>query len=333
MSTVVGVLGAGSWGTTLADLLARAGHEVRIWAHEQEVVASINTAHQNQLFLPGAQLAPSLIATTDSREAVRDAPMILLAAPSHVARGVIRQVRGAVSAGAVVVSATKGIENESLALMSDVVRDELPGVQFAALSGPSFAQEVHAGQPTAVVAAAPDQATAAAVQEVFSTRRFRVYTNRDVTGVELAGALKNVVAVAAGMLEGLGLGHNPRAALLTRGLAEITRLGVRMGADPLTFAGLAGMGDLILTATGSLSRNRALGVAMAAGEPLEQYRARHRTVAEGASTARAAAQMGVRHGVELPITSKVCDILYGGKQVAESVSELMERDLKAEQWQ
>lgn len=333
MSTVVGVLGAGSWGTTLADLLSRAGHEVRIWAHEEEVVASINSSHENHLFLAGAHLAPSLVATTDSRDAVRNAPIILLAAPSHVARGVVRQVQGAVSEGAIVVSATKGIENESLALMSDVVQEELPGVRFAALSGPSFAQEVHAGQPTAVVAAAPEQPTASAVQEVFSTRRFRVYTNRDVTGVELAGALKNVVAVAAGMLEGLGLGHNPRAALLTRGLAEITRLGVRMGADPLTFAGLAGMGDLILTATGSLSRNRALGVAMAAGESLEQYRARHRTVAEGASTARAAAALGVRHGVELPITNKVCDILYGGKQAAASVSELMERDLKAEQWQ
>ena len=333
MSTVVGVLGAGSWGTTLADLLARAGHEVRIWAHENEVVESINSSHENHLFLSGAQLAPSLVATPDSREAVSDAPVILLAAPSHVARGVVRQVQGAVPEGAIVVSATKGIENDSLALMSDVVRDELPGVRFAALSGPSFAQEVHAGQPTAVVAAAPDQSTASEVQEVFSTRRFRVYTNRDVTGVELAGALKNVVAVAAGMLEGLGLGHNPRAALLTRGLAEITRLGVRMGADPLTFAGLAGMGDLILTATGNLSRNRALGVAMAAGESLEQYRARHRTVAEGASTARAAAALGVRNGVELPITNKVCDILYGGKQAAKSVSELMERDLKAEQWQ
>ena len=333
MSTTVGVLGAGSWGTTLADLLARSGHTVRIWAHEQDVVASINAAHENPPFLPGARLSPRLRATADPREAVRDAPIVLSAAPSHVAREVIRQVQGAVAQGAVVVSATKGIENETLALMSDVVREELPSVRFAAISGPSFAQEVHAGQPTAVVAAAPEQETAEVVQGVFSTPRFRVYTNRDVTGVELAGALKNVVAVAAGMLEGLGLGHNPRAALLTRGLAEITRLGVRMGADPLTFAGLAGMGDLILTATGSLSRNRALGMAMAAGESLEQYRSRHRTVAEGASTARAAAALGRRHGVELPITSKVCDILYGGKQVAESVSELMERDLKAEQWQ
>ncbi len=333
MSTVIGVLGAGSWGTTLADLLARSGHEVRIWAHEQDVVASINASHENLLFLPGAKLAPTLRATPDPREAVHGAPIILSAAPSHVARGVIRQVQGAVAAEAVVVSATKGIENETLALMSDVVREELPGVRFAALSGPSFALEVHAGQPTAVVAAAPEQETAEIVQEAFSTRRFRVYTNRDVTGVELAGALKNVVAVAAGMLEGLGLGHNPRAALLTRGLAEITRLGVRMGADPLTFAGLAGMGDLILTATGSLSRNRALGMAIAAGESLEQYRARHRTVAEGASTARAAAALGQKHGVELPITNRVYDILYGGKQVSESVSELMERDLKAEHWQ
>ena len=216
--------------------------------------------------------------------------------------------------------------------MSELAGRILPGRPFVALSGPSFAQEVFEGQPTAVVAAAGDPDVARMVQAVFSTPRFRVYSNRDVVGVELAGALKNVVAVAAGMLEGLGLGHNPRAALITRGLAEITRLGQAMGADPLTFAGLAGMGDLILTATGNLSRNRALGIAIARGETLDGFRAAHRSVAEGANTSRAAAALAERVGVEMPITANVCAILFNGKPPRESVGELMERDLKAEQW-
>ena len=330
--TRIAVLGAGSWGTTLADLLARKGHEVTIWAYEPEVVASINRTHENAVFLPGAPLAPALHAAGDAREAVRGAPVILSAAPSHAVRSVIGGIRGAVAPGALVVSATKGIENETLALMSDIVAQLLPEARFAALSGPSFAQEVFEGQPTAVVAAAATLETARETQEIFATRRFRVYSNRDVVGVELAGALKNVIAVAAGMLEGLGLGHNPRAALITRGLAEITRLGLAMHADPMTFAGLAGMGDLILTTTGSLSRNRALGLALARGETLAEYSARHRTVAEGAYTSRAAAALARKVGVEMPVTEKVCQILFDGKTATESMEELMERDLKSEQW-
>ena len=330
--TRIAVLGAGSWGTTLADLLARKGHEVTIWAYEAEVVESINRAHENHIFLPGAELATSLAATGDAAAAVRGVPLVLSAAPSQVVRSVITSVQGAVAENALVVSATKGIENESLALMSDVIGELLPRARFAALSGPSFAQEVYQGQPTAVVAAADAPATAHEAQEIFATRRFRVYSNRDVVGVELAGALKNVIAVAAGMLEGLGLGHNPRAALITRGLAEITRLGLAMKADPMTFAGLAGMGDLILTTTGSLSRNRALGLALAHGETLAEYSAKHRTVAEGAYTSRAAASLAVKLGVEMPVTEKVCQILFEGKTATESMEELMERDLKSEQW-
>ena len=330
--TRVAVLGAGSWGTTLADLLARKGLDVTIWAYEPEVVESINRAHENRLFLPGAALAPSLRAVGDPREAVRGAPVVLSAAPSQVVRSVVRSVQGAVAPGTLVVSATKGIENETLALMSEIIAELLPEVRFAVLSGPSFAQEVYEGQPTAVVAAAGSAETARQAQEIFATRRFRVYSNRDVIGVELAGALKNVIAVAAGMLEGLGLGHNPRAALITRGLAEITRLGMAMHADPMTFAGLAGMGDLILTTTGSLSRNRALGLAIAKGETLPEYSARHRTVAEGAYTSRAASALAGKLGVEMPVTAKVCQILFDGKSAAESVAELMERDLKSEQW-
>jgi len=216
--------------------------------------------------------------------------------------------------------------------MSQVFAECLPQARFAVLSGPSFAAEVCQGQPTAVVAAATEEATARDAQAVFATPRFRVYSNRDVKGVELGGALKNVIAIAAGILEGLGLGHNPRAALITRGLAEITRLGVRMGADALTFAGLAGMGDLVLTTTGSLSRNRSLGVALAQGDRFADYRASHRSVAEGANTSLAGAALGHRMGVELPITEKVCEVLFQDKPPRDAVAELMTRELKAEQW-
>jgi len=330
--TRIGVLGAGSWGTTLADLLARKGHEVRLWAYEAEVVASINTRHENALFLPGRPLDPRLVACSDPFEAVDGAPMILSAAPSHVVRMVTAPLHPAIRQDAVLVSATKGIEAPGLLLPHEVLAQTLPGRPVAALSGPSFAAEVHEGQPTAVVAASTDAAAAATVQEAFSTPRFRVYSNDDLIGAELCGALKNVIAIAAGILEGLGLGNNPRAALITRGLAEMTRLGLAMGARPMTFAGLAGMGDLILTATGGLSRNRSLGMALARGEQLAEYTASHRTVAEGVNTARSASGLARRHGVELPITEQVAAILFEGKAPRQAVADLMERTLKAEQW-
>ena len=328
----IAVLGAGSWGTTLANLLAAKGETVRLWAYEREAVESINREHQNALFLPGVVLASGLRAYEDAREAVADAPIIVSAAPSHAVRSVISGVRGRVKKGALAVSATKGIETDTLALMSGVFDECLPEVRFAALSGPSFAAEVCQGQPTLVVAASRDEQTAREAQSTFATPRFRVYSHDDVIGVELAGALKNVIAIAAGILEGLGMGHNPRAALITRGLAEITRLGVVLGASPLTFAGLAGMGDLILTTTGSLSRNRALGIALAEGQTLEAYRAAHRSVAEGANTSKAGAALGNKMGVELPIIEKVCEVLFSGKPVREGIGELMARELKSEQW-
>ena len=331
MSTVA-VLGAGSWGTVLANLLAGKGETVRLWAYEPEVVEAINRTRENPLFLPGVRLSADLRAFGDPREAVGGAGVIVSAPPSHVTRAVVDRVREAVAPGVLVVSATKGIENDTLALMSEVFAERLPDARFVALSGPSFAIEVCQGQPTAVVAAARDEASALAAQQLFATPAFRVYSGRDVVGVELAGALKNVIAIAAGILEGLGLGHNPRAALITRGLAEITRLGVAMGADPSTFAGLAGMGDLVLTTTGSLSRNRALGVALAQGQTLEEYRTAHRSVAEGANTSRAGAALGARMGVELPIIQKVCEVLFSGKPARDAVPELMGRELKAEQW-
>jgi glycerol-3-phosphate dehydrogenase (NAD(P)+) len=330
--TLVAVLGAGSWGTTLANLLAVKGERVRLWAWEAEVVDAVNRTRENPLFLPEVRLCEGLHAFADAREAVAGAGVIVSVPPSHAARGVVSQVADVVEPGTLVVSATKGIETDTLALMSEVIADCLPQARFAALSGPSFAIEVCHGQPTAVVAAARDEATARAAQQLFATPAFRVYSGRDVVGVELGGALKNVIAIAAGILEGLGLGHNPRAALITRGLAEITRLGVAMGADPLTFAGLAGMGDLVLTTTGSLSRNRALGVALARGDTLEHFRKAHRSVAEGANTSRAGVALGARMGVELPIIQKVCEVLFSGKPARDAVPELMGRELKSEQW-
>jgi glycerol-3-phosphate dehydrogenase (NAD(P)+) len=330
--TLVAVLGAGSWGTTLANLLAMKGDTVRIWAYEPEVVQAINREHQNPVFLPDVPLHPGLLAYGDAREAVADVPVIVSAAPSHAVRSVIRRITDVIKPEVLVVSATKGIETDTLALMSAVFQECLPEVRFAALSGPSFATEVCQGQPTLVVAASRTEATAQAAQQIFATPTFRVYSHHDVIGVELAGALKNVIAIAAGILEGLGLGHNPRAALITRGLAEITRLGVALGASPLTFAGLAGMGDLILTATGNLSRNRALGIALAQGQTFEEYRAQHRSVAEGANTSRAGAALGARMGVELPIIEKVGEVLFSGKAAREGITELMARELKSEQW-
>ena len=330
--TLVGVLGAGSWGTTLANLLATKGDTVRLWAYEPEVADAINRRHENPLFLPGVQLHRGLHAFTDPREALAEVPIIVSAPPSHVVRSVVKRVQGVVQPGTLVVSATKGIENDTLALMSAVFAELLPETRFAALSGPSFAVEVCQGQPTLLVAAASDETTARDAQRLFATPTFRVYSHDDVVGVELAGALKNVIAIAAGILEGLGMGHNPRAALITRGLAEITRLGVTLGANPLTFAGLAGMGDLILTTTGDLSRNRGLGVALAQGQTLEEYRTAHRSVAEGANTSKAGVALGRRAGVELPITEKVCEVLFNGKPAREGIAELMARELKAEQW-
>lgn len=330
--TRVAVLGAGSWGTTLANLLACKGDDVRLWAFEPDVADAINRTHENPVFLAGVGLAPGLRATGDAAEAVKGAEVVVSAPPSHAVRAVVTPLAGAVRDGTLVVSATKGIETDTLALMSQVFGECWPHVRYAVLSGPSFAAEVAQGQPTAVVAAAGDEETAQAAQRVFATATFRVYSNLDVIGVELGGALKNVIAVAAGIAEGLGMGHNPRAALITRGLAEITRLGEAMGADPLTFAGLAGMGDLVLTTTGSLSRNRSLGVALGQGQRFEDYRIAHRTVAEGANTSRAGAALGRKLGIELPITEQVCAVLFQDKPPREALAELMGRELKSEQW-
>ena len=325
------VVGAGAWGTALADLLARNGHDVVLWARESDVVASVNERHVNDRFLAGTSLHASLRATGDLRTAVRDAEVVTYVPPSHVLRDLLRVHADVVPPDATLVVASKGIERDSLAIMTDVVETELPDYEAVALSGPSFATEVAARQPTALVAAAADPALAATVQRTFSSERFRVYTHDDVVGVELGGALKNVMAVATGIAEGLGLGFNSRAALITRGLAEMTRLGVALGARPSTFAGLAGMGDLVLTCTGALSRNRSLGMEVGQGRSLESILAARETVAEGVTTARSALALAERTGVEMPIVAAVCRILYDGQPAAQAIEELMSRGLRAEQ--
>jgi glycerol-3-phosphate dehydrogenase (NAD(P)+) len=329
----IGVIGAGSWGTTLADLLAKNGHDVTLWAYEPELVREMAESGINSLFLPDIGLSPRLRFTNSLREAATDKELLLFVVPSQVVRGVISSVLPFLAPEAVIVSATKGIELETLMLVSQIYAELLPRElyrNFAVLSGPSFAREVAREMPTAVVAAAAETTVARRVQNTFTTGYFRVYTNTDLTGVELGGAIKNVIAIAAGISDGLGFGHNTRAALITRGLAEMTRLGLAMGAQTATFAGLAGMGDLVLTCTGDLSRNRSVGMKLGHGMGLTEILAEMRMVAEGVKTTESARDLARRLGVDMPITEKVYQILYHDKPAREAVIELMTRDPKAE---
>ena len=325
------VIGAGAWGTALADLLARNGHAVCLWAREPDVVEGIASRRENAVFLPGVRLASSLEATADHGRALEGAELVVYAAPSQHLRRVARDGSRAIADGAVVAVASKGIEEGSLALMSDVIEDELRAHAVVAISGPSFAAEVAARQPSAIVAASFDDGAARLTQEALSNAEFRVYTHDDLIGVELGGALKNVMAVATGILEGVGLGNNSRAALITRGLAEMTRLGVALGARASTFAGLAGIGDLVLTCTGALSRNRAVGLEVGQGRTLEEALAGKQTVAEGVVTTRSALALAQREGVEMPIATMVHRILFDGHPAARAVPELMARGLRPEQ--
>lgn len=324
------IVGAGAWGTALADLVARNGQRAVLWARETDVVADVNANHTNSRFLKGAALSPSLTATDDLAAALKDANTITFVAPSHVLRAVIRSAAHAVRDDAILIVATKGIERESFALMTEIVAQELPGRAVVALSGPSFAAEVAQRQPTAVVAASREEGAARRTQQLFSSAEFRVYTQRDVVGVELGGALKNVMAVATGVLDGLGLGFNPRAALITRGLAEMTRLGVALGAEPLTFAGLAGMGDLVLTCTGSLSRNRTVGVEIGQGRPIAEVLHARETIAEGVITTQSAHALAMSRGVEMPIVRTMHRILFEAMPPRDAIAELMARALRAE---
>jgi glycerol-3-phosphate dehydrogenase (NAD(P)+) len=331
--TNVAVLGAGSWGTALAKLLADKQNPTMIWSHRAALVEPINELHENPRYLPGAELPRALRATSDLEEALRGAELVVAVLPSHALRGVIREARPFIPANALICSATKGIENDTLSLMSDVLLQELghqvqPRLTY--LSGPSFAKEVALGQPTVVVVAGTSEAEAEAVQRAFATEKFRVYSSLDVTGVEIGGALKNVIAIAAGAADGLGFGYNSRAALITRGLSEIGRLAAAKGANPLTVAGLSGMGDLVLTCTGELSRNRKVGFEMGRGRTLDDVLATLGHVAEGVKTAKSAYDLGIKIEVDMPISTEVYRVLYEGKSPRQAVVDLMTRALTRE---
>ncbi len=328
----IGVIGAGAWGTALARHVAQKGASVRLWAYEPEVVEAIRTKHENALFLPGIKLPADLMATNSLAEAVRGVEGIVFAVPSHAARSVLRQMAPFMSGSTPIISATKGIEEDTLKLMTDVITEVLPAStrELMVLSGPSFAEEVSRGQPTAVCLAGRGAETVTVYQSLLMSPAFRVYVDHDLIGVQLGGALKNVMALAAGVVDGLELGHNARAALMTRGLAEMVRLGAAMGADPRTFYGLSGVGDLVLTCTGPLSRNRAVGVRLGKGEKLESILRGMQAVAEGVRTARAALGLAERYGVEMPIVREVNAVLFQGKPCRQAVGDLMERGPKAE---
>ena len=325
------VIGAGAWGTALANVLAANGHRVTLWAREPDVVEAVNQRRENRRFLPGVCVARGVVATGDIDDALGGAELVIYVAPSHALREVAASGAKAVRDDAVLVVASKGIERESLEIMSDVVADTLPAHAVVALSGPTFAAEVANGQPTAVVAASTDLAAAELVQRALSSEVFRVYTHDDVVGVELGGALKNVMAVATGIADGLGLGFNSRAALITRGLAEMTRLGVALGANQATFAGLAGLGDLVLTCTGALSRNRALGIEIGKGSTLEHALAGKDSVAEGVLNTISARALAEREGVDMPIVHAVHRILFENQPPRRAIAELMRRELRSEQ--
>jgi glycerol-3-phosphate dehydrogenase (NAD(P)+) len=325
----VAVLGGGSWGTALAAQLTRSGHDTTLFLREPGLARSINESHQNPEYLPGVALPPFL-ATLDLERATAGAAAVFVVIPSQFCRSIYSRLRGLVSAETVLVSATKGIELDSLRRMSEVAGEELPGQPVAVLSGPSFALEVAQGQPTTVVVASSDHAVAEVVQRTVSSRAFRAYSSEDVVGVELAGALKNVIAIAAGIISGLGYGHNTSAALITRGLAEMSRLTVALGGRADTLAGLAGLGDLVLTCTGALSRNRRLGQALGAGRRLDEIVTETHMVAEGVRTTAAACFLAERMGIEMPIAAQMREVLYAGKPPREAVDALMLRTLKRE---
>lgn len=329
----IAVIGAGNWGTALSLRLAALGHAVRLWAYEPEVVESIRATRENALFMPGIRLPDRIVPTGELAEALHGAGTVLTVMPSHVCRSLYEAMLPHLRPEMVCVSATKGIETETTLRMSEVIRSVV-GPHFAprlaVLSGPSFAREVARGDPTAVVVASGDRDAARLVQEEFSSRTLRVYTSTDVVGVELGGAVKNVIAIAAGIIEGLGLGHNPMAALVTRGLAEITRLACACGGRRETLAGLAGMGDLVLTCTGDLSRNRTVGVELGKGRALAEIVGSMRTVAEGVKTTGATVDLADRLGIEMPITRQTHRILQGSIRPLEAIRELMERTLKDE---
>jgi glycerol-3-phosphate dehydrogenase (NAD(P)+) len=331
MSHTIGVLGSGSWGTALAVHLARSGHDVRLWARDQALASAMSAQRENTAYLPGIQLPDALRPTAQIAEAIGGAAFVVMAVPSHGLRDVARAASAHVPPSCTMVSAVKGLEEGSLLRMSQVLRAEVPGAgDVVVLSGPSFAMELARELPTAVVAAGDSPAVVEGVMAHFRSPALRLYGSTDVVGVELGGALKNIIAIAAGVVEGLGLGHNALAALMTRGLAELSRLAVAAGAQRETLAGLAGLGDLVLTCTGDLSRNRKVGIELARGHGLEEILSRTRMVAEGVRTTEAALALSARHKIEMPIAREMSDVLAGRVDPQTAIKNLMGRKQKLE---
>jgi glycerol-3-phosphate dehydrogenase (NAD(P)+) len=329
----IAVIGAGAWGTALAMSLSAGGHDVALWAYEAEVAECIHARQENSIFLPGFRLPENLRATSTLSEALEQAGIVLTVMPSHVCRAIYGQMLPYLFPEMIFVSATKGIDLDRHMRMSEVIASVV-GEKFpprlAVLSGPSFAREVALGDPTAVVIASEDRDAARMVQQEFSSASLRLYTSSDVVGVELGGAVKNVIAIAAGVVEGLGLGHNPMAALVTRGLTEMTRLAMACGGKKETLAGLAGMGDLVLTCTGDLSRNRTVGIELGKGRSLAEIVGSMRMVAEGIKTTGAAVELARQHEVDMPITRQIHRLIEGEISPRDAIRELMERSLKDE---
>ena len=329
----VAVIGAGGWGTALACLLDTAGHHVCMWVRREAVYRQLQRTSENRAYLPDIRLPKTLRFTTNLAEAGAGAKLIVFAVPSHAVRSTASQLAPVVAGTPLFVSTSKGIEEKSLQTMSGVLRDTLPEQlvdRIAVLSGPSFAVEVARGLPTAVTAAAQDQRLAKIVQETFSAPTFRVYTTTDLIGVEVGGAVKNVIALAVGVSDGLGYGYNARAALITRGMAEVVRLAIRMGASPQTLSGLSGMGDLILTCTSDLSRNRTVGIRLGKGEKIEEIQQSMSTVAEGIRNCRSILALARGLAVEMPIVDQISALLYAGKQPKDVVADLLSRQVKPE---
>jgi len=329
----IGVIGAGSWGTALANLLATKGYLIDWWVFEEDLCRQLAQYRENDVFLPGITLSENLRPTNDLAAVVQDKDLIVIVVPSHVVRELATRMAPHLSPHAILVSASKGIENDTQLTMSAVIKEVISDLnqdQLSVLSGPSFAREVAVGVPTVVTVASVDPSCAQVVQQAFATPAFRVYTNLDIIGVELGGSVKNVIAIAAGMVDGLGLGLNTRAALITRGMTEIRRLGVAMGANPRTFTGSAGIGDLVLTCTGDISRNHMVGAKIGQGRQLKDVLSEMRMVAEGVKTARSVYHLSKRLHVEMPICHAVYQILYEQLSPRDAVYLLMTRDLKNE---
>ena len=329
----IGVIGAGSWGTALANLLALKGFSIDFWAFEKNVKDDIVRLNENTVFLPGIKLSSNIHPSNDIEKVASAKDLLLLVVPSHVMRETANKISGFISPDTIIVSASKGIENKTHLTMTGILCEifkHIPKNRFAALSGPSFAREVAKKAPTLVAAASKDQKTAEFVQHVFATPYFRVYTSNDIIGVELGGATKNVIAIAAGMSDGLDFGLNTRAAIITRGLTEIRRLGLKLGANPRTFIGLAGVGDLLLTCTGNLSRNYTVGKLLGEGKKIDNILSEMKMVAEGVKTAKSVYNLSRRIGVEMPISREVYNILYTDISPEEAVHRLMTRGLRDE---